>query len=199
MKKIFILSFVVFFSILFTKYANAEVKMEHYYTCDSIKYPKYNFGFLLNKDKSAMVYKINQKKILHYKIQYLDHTTFINLKLKEFIGKNINLIEQAITHKSYNPFENYEQLEFLGDRVLGLTISNKLIQLYPQEKVGILDKKLASLVNKNKCLEVGNKLNLKKYIFVGNKSSSKSKIENKIISDCCEAIICAIYLDKGLN
>ena len=93
MKKIFILSFVVFFSILFTKYANAEVKMEHYYTCDSIKYPKYNFGFLLNKDKSAMVYKINQKKILHYKIQYLDHTTFINLKLKEFIGKNINLIE----------------------------------------------------------------------------------------------------------
>ena len=93
MKKIFILTFVVFFSILFTKYANAEVKMEYYYTCDSIKYPKYNFGFLLNKDKSAMVYKINQKKILHYRIQYLDHTTFINLKLKEFIGKNINLIE----------------------------------------------------------------------------------------------------------
>ena len=98
MKKIFMLSFVVFFSILLTKYTNAEVKMEHYYTCDSIKYPKYNFGFLLNKDKSAMVYKINQKKILHYKIQYLDHTTFINLKLKEFIGKNINLIEVDETH-----------------------------------------------------------------------------------------------------
>ena len=93
MKKNFMTFFFVFFSILLTKYANAEVKMEHYYTCDSIKYPKYNFGFLLNKDKSAMVYKINQKKILHYKIQYLDHTTFINLKLKEFIGKNINLIE----------------------------------------------------------------------------------------------------------
>ncbi len=113
--------------------------------------------------------------------------------------KNVNLIEQAITHKSYNPVENYEQLEFLGDRVLGLTISNKLIQLYPQEKVGMLDKKLASLVNKNKCLEIGNKLNLKKYILVGNKSSSKNIIENKIISDSCEAIIGAIYLDKGLN
>ena len=93
MKKKFILLFVVFFSILLTKYANAEIEMGYYYTCDSIKYPKYNFGFLLNKDKSAMVYKINQKKILHYKVQYLDHTTFINLKLKEFIGKNINLIE----------------------------------------------------------------------------------------------------------
>ena len=87
------LLFVVFFSILLTKYANAEIKMEYYYTCDSIKYPKYNFGFLLNKNKSAIVYKINQKKILHYKIQYFDYTTFINLKLKEFIGKNINLIE----------------------------------------------------------------------------------------------------------
>ena len=93
MKKNFMILFFVFFSILLTKYANAEIKMKYYYTCDSIQYPKYNFGFLLNKDNSAKVYKINQKKILHYKIQYLDHTTFINLKLKEFIGKNINLIE----------------------------------------------------------------------------------------------------------
>ena len=98
MKKKFMLLFFVFFSILLTKYADAEIKKEHYYTCDSIKYPKYNFGFLLNKNKSSMVYKINQKKILHYKIQYLDHTTFINLKLKEFIGKNINLIEVDETH-----------------------------------------------------------------------------------------------------
>ena len=71
MKKIFMLSFVVFFSILLTKYANAEVKMEYYYTCDSIKYPKYNFGFLLNKDKSAMVYKINQKKYYIIKFNIL--------------------------------------------------------------------------------------------------------------------------------
>ena len=121
-------------------------------------------------------------------------------KLQKIINinfKNINLIQQAITHKSFNPIENYEQLEFLGDRILGLTISHKLIQLYPDEKVGVLDKKLASLVNKNKCLEIGNKLNLKKYILVGNKSSSKNNIENKIISDCCEAIIGAIFLETG--
>ena len=93
MKKKFMIFFFVFFSILLTQYANAEIKIKYYYTCDSIKYPKYNFGFLLNKDKSAVVYKINQKKILHYKIKYFDYATFINLKLKEFIGKNINLIE----------------------------------------------------------------------------------------------------------
>ena len=93
MKKNLVMIIFVIFSILFTKYANAEIKMKYYYTCDSIEYPKYNFGFLLNKDKSAVVYKINQKKILHYKIQYFDYKTFMNLKLKEFIGKNINLIE----------------------------------------------------------------------------------------------------------
>ena len=113
--------------------------------------------------------------------------------------KNTNLIRQAITHKSYNSIDNYEKLEFLGDRVLGLVISKKLLDLYPGEKVGILDKKLASLVNKNKCLEIANNLKLKKFIFVGNKSSPKNNIENKIVSDCCEAIIGAIYLDKGFN
>ena len=90
--------FFVFFSILLTKYADAEIKMKYYYTCDSIKYPKYNFGFLLNKGNSAKVYKINQKKILDYKTQYFDYKTFMNLKLKEFIGKNINLIEVDETH-----------------------------------------------------------------------------------------------------
>ena len=54
---------------------------------------------------------------------------------------NINLLLQAVTHKSYNRTTNYETLEFLGDRVLGLIIANKLIELYPLEKVGVLDKK----------------------------------------------------------
>ena len=120
-------------------------------------------------------------------------------KILKINFKNKDLIKQAITHKSYNQKNNYEKLEFLGDRVLGLTISKKLLELYPNEKVGSLDKKLASLVNKNKCLEIGNKLNLKKFILVGNPTSSKNKIENKIISDCCESIIAAIYLDKGFD
>ena len=120
-------------------------------------------------------------------------------KILKINFKNIDLIKQAITHKSYNSKDNYEKLEFLGDRVLGLSISKKLLQLYPNEKVGTLDKKLASLVNKNKCFLIGKKLKLKKFILVGNQISSKNNIESKIISDCCEAIIGAIYLDKGYN
>ena len=120
-------------------------------------------------------------------------------KILKINFKNFVLIKMAITHKSYNSEENYEKLEFLGDRVLGLTISKKLLELYPNEKVGMLDKKFASLVNKNKCFQVGSKLNLKKFILIGNKNSSKNIIESKIISDCCEAIIGAIYLDKGFN
>ena len=117
----------------------------------------------------------------------------INVKFK-----NLNLLKRSITHKSYDPIDNYEKLEFLGDRILGLVISKKLIELFPNEKEGFLDKKLASLVNKNRCLEIAKSINLEKYILVGNKNT-KSKIENKIISDSIEALIGAIYYDKGFD
>ena len=123
-----------------------------------------------------------------------------NLQKKIKINfKNEQILLRAITHKSYDPNNNYENLEFLGDRVLGLVVSKKLYELYPNEKVGSLDKKLASLVNKNKCLEIGNSLNLKEFVITGNSKTSKNIIENKIISDCCEALIGAIYLDKGFE
>tara|TARA_B100001250_G_scaffold407902_1_gene429432 strand:+ start:60 stop:728 length:669 start_codon:yes stop_codon:yes gene_type:complete len=121
-------------------------------------------------------------------------------KLEELLDTKFNnpeLLIQAITHKSFDSNKNNEILEFLGDRVLGLTISKKLIELYPDEKVGILDKKFASLVNKNICYEIGKKLKLSTFILVGNSSKKKTKIENKIISDSCESLIGAIYLDKG--
>ena len=117
----------------------------------------------------------------------------INIKFK-----SINYLKKAITHKSYDSINNYEKLEFLGDRVLGLVISKKLIELYPDQKEGVLDKRLASLVNKNRCLEVAKNIGLEKFILIGNKSN-KSKIENKILSDCIEALIGAIYYDKGFE
>ncbi len=128
----------------------------------------------------------------------MDKIKILQKKIKvEF--KNEKILLQAITHKSFDSNNNYENLEFLGDRVLGLVVSKKLFELFPNEKVGSLDKKLASLVNKNKCLEVGNLLDLKEYIITGNSKSSKNIVENKIISDCCEAIIGAIYLDRGFE
>jgi len=117
----------------------------------------------------------------------------INIKFK-----NINYLKKSITHKSFDTINNYEKLEFLGDRILGFVISKKLIELYPNQKEGVLDKKLASLVNKNKCLEVAKILDLEKFILTGNKNS-KTKIENKIIADSIEALIAAIYYDKGFE
>ena len=116
----------------------------------------------------------------------------INIKFK-----NLNYLKKSITHKSYDQSNNYEKLEFLGDRILGFVISKKLIDLYPDQKEGVLDKKLASLVNKNKCLEVAKIIGLEKFILVGNKNS-KSKVENKILADSIEALIGAINLSKEI-
>ena len=113
--------------------------------------------------------------------------------------KNKDLLIKSLTHKSYSSINNYEKLEFLGDRVLGLMISKKLLELFPDEKEGILDKKLASLVNKNICFEIGNNLNLDKYVLIGSSKKDMNTALKKIISDCIEAIIGAIYLDKGFE
>ena len=80
--------------------------------------------------------------------------------------KTVSNLKKAITHKSYDSINNYEKLEFLGDRVLGLVISKKLLEIYPNDNEGTLDKKLASLVNKNRCQDIGKNLNLDKYIIL---------------------------------
>ena len=112
--------------------------------------------------------------------------------------KNRGLLLQSLTHKSYDKYLNNEKLEFLGDRVLGFVIAKRLLEIYPEEKEGILDKKLASLVNKKKCYDVGKFLQLNKVIKTNN-SVKTNNIENKIISDACEAIIGAIFLEHGIN
>ena len=126
---------------------------------------------------------------------------FIN-KLEQNLGFKINnkqLYVKALTHKSADKLNNYEKLEFLGDRVLGLCISKKLLEIFPNEKEGILDKKLASLVNKNMCFKIGQELKLDKIVKIGNLRLKKQTIEKKIVSDSCEALIGAIYLDKGID
>ena len=126
------------------------------------------------------------------KINYHSLEKKIDLKFK-----NKNLLIQALTHKSFNPNENNEKIEFLGDRVLGLVIAKKLLEIYPEENEGILDKKFASLVNKKTCLDIAKKINLAAFVKTFNPNNKKIKIEDKIISDSCEALIGAIYLDKG--
>ena len=128
------------------------------------------------------------------KIDYSNLEKKLNIKFK-----NQNLLVQSLTHKSFNSNDNYEKLEFLGDRVLGLVISKKLLDIYPNEKVGILDKKFAALVNKKTCFQVAKSIDLDQYIITLNTKNKKNIIEDKIISDCCEAFLGYLYLDKGFD
>ena len=125
---------------------------------------------------------------------------FINLERKIKINfKKKDLLVKSLTHKSFDNQHNNEKIEFLGDRVLGLVIAKKLLEIYPDEKEGILDKKFATLVNKKTCLQIAKKLNLQKYILTLSRINKKVLIEDKVLSDSCEALIGAVYLDKGFQ
>ena len=113
------------------------------------------------------------------------------------IFKNKKLLTKSLTHKSFNKEKNNEKIEFLGDRVLGLVMAKKLLEIYPDEKEGILDKKFASLVNKKTCLEIAKKIDLQNFILTFNLKNQKNIIQDKILADSCEALIGSIYLDKG--
>ena len=128
------------------------------------------------------------------KIDYSILEKRINIKFKDK-----KLLIKSLTHKSFDKIINNEKIEFLGDRVLGLVVAKKLLEIYPNEKEGILDKKFASLVNKKTCLQIAKNIDLEKYILTFNPKNIKIKIEDKVIADCCEALIGAIYLDKGFK
>ncbi len=126
--------------------------------------------------------------------KYSDIQNIIKIKFND-----LSLLKKSLIHKSYNNESNNEKLEFLGDRVLGLILSKRLIDIYPDEKEGIIDKKFANLVNKKTCAKIAEELNLKNYMFLGDSSKKTNRSDVKIISDCLEALIGAIYLDKGLE
>ena len=128
------------------------------------------------------------------KIDYLSLQKKIKVNFK-----NKDLLIRSLTHKSFDRVNNNEKVEFLGDRVLGLVIAKKLLEIYPNEREGILDKKFASLVNKKTCLEIAKKIELQKYILTLNAEKKRSNIEDKVLADSCEALIGSIYLDKGFN
>ena len=126
------------------------------------------------------------------KINYSSLEKKINVKFKDK-----KLLIRSLTHKSFDKINNNEKIEFLGDRVLGLVIAKKLLEIYPDEKEGILDKKFASLVNKKTCLLIAKNINLEKFILTLNPKNRTVKIEDKVIADSCEALIGAVYLDKN--
>ena len=123
-----------------------------------------------------------------------------NLEKKLKINfKNKELLIKSLTHKSLDKENNNEKIEFLGDRVLGLVMAKRLLEIYPNEKEGILDKKFASLVNKKTCLKIAKKLELQNYILTLNSKIKMNHIVDKVMADSCEALIGAIYLEKGFQ
>jgi len=118
----------------------------------------------------------------------------INLKFK-----NKTYLEHALIHKSFNEKVNNEKLEFLGDRVIGLVLSEKLYKIYPKENEGSLDKRFAKLVNRKTCAKISWLMGLNLFIKLGDKNKKITEKDEKILSDACESLIGAIYLDKGYD
>ena len=113
--------------------------------------------------------------------------------------KNKSFLVDALTHKSANQKINNEKLEFLGDRVIGLVLSRKLFDIYPNETEGSLDKRFSKLVNRKTCASIAWSIDIKDFIMMGDSKKKIIRKDEKILSDTCEAIIGAIYIDRGYS
>ena len=112
--------------------------------------------------------------------------------------------ERALTHASLRPTNDgersYERLEFLGDRVLGLIIAERLFKKFPRADEGELSLRLNALVSADACAEIADQLGL--YEFVrhgGDLKKLKNERTKSIRADLVESLIAAIYLDEGLD
>ncbi|HYE28300.1 MAG TPA: ribonuclease III [Allosphingosinicella sp.] len=109
------------------------------------------------------------------------------------------LFERALTHASYGP-DQYERLEFLGDRVLGLAIAVWLYELFPDEPEGQLSKRLNALVAREACAGVGRALGVGDRMRLGKQARDDGASDSdNVIGDVVEALIGALYLDAGLD
>ena len=110
--------------------------------------------------------------------------------------KNPRLLDKALTHSSVNSHvdANYERLEFLGDRVLGVSIASLLYRLFPAEPEGSLSQRFTGLVCKETVAQVALSLQLDKFMKV---SSEDIRSNENVLCDVCEAVIGAIFIDAG--
>ncbi|MAU27718.1 MAG: ribonuclease III [Pelagibacterales bacterium] len=116
--------------------------------------------------------------------------------------KNRQLLESAITHTSIlNKKDDYtyERLEFLGDRVLGLSIANLIYKKFLNESEGELARRIAVLVSGKMLAKIAININLQNYIRVSDNFNFSNGQNYSILSDTMEAIIGAIFLDSNYN
>jgi len=119
-------------------------------------------------------------------------------KIIKYKFENKELIKEAITHSSFNKMQNYEKLEFLGDSVLQIVISNYIFSKYVYLNEGQMTVTRAYAVCGETLTKVGKKLGINKHILIGS-SGQKRKINrnDSIIADVFESIVGAMYLDCG--
>ena len=116
--------------------------------------------------------------------------------------KNVNLLKEALTHSSYNlknsraANKNYERLEFLGDRVLGLVLAEYFFRYFPSLNEGSLNDYLQKYANQSTLAEYANNINLS--IFLKIQKGDNLDNNKSILSDVVESIIGAMYLDSGI-
>ncbi|MBI1300937.1 MAG: ribonuclease III [Alphaproteobacteria bacterium] len=114
--------------------------------------------------------------------------------------KNTELLRVALTHSSTGESQNYERLEFLGDRVLGLVIASLLFEKFPDEKEGDLAKRLASLVQGRTLARISEQIDLGTFIILSDAERVAGGATNEhILADVFEALIGAMYLDGDLE
>jgi ribonuclease-3 len=126
--------------------------------------------------------------------------------LEERIGYRFSdaaLLDSALSHISAlkgarNRAGSYQRLEFLGDHVLGLVISDMLFRAFPKADEGELSRRLADLVRKETCAEIGRAIDLGTAIRLGaSEANAGGRKRPAILADVCEALIGAVYLDGG--
>lgn len=118
--------------------------------------------------------------------------------------KDKTLLRKALTHGSAseasNPLNSYQRLEFLGDRVLGLAMADILYQNFPNSKEGALSRHLTSLVRKESCTKIGQKLSLGQYIILGSGEARNGGREKpSILADVVEALLGALFIEIGFE
>ena len=114
--------------------------------------------------------------------------------------KQEDLLDQALTHRSYSGHSNNERLEFLGDSVLSLVISENIYRREPGASEGELSRIRASLVKQEALARVARDINLGDFIKLGSgELKSGGYRRSSILSDTLEAILGAIYLDAGFE
>jgi ribonuclease-3 len=112
---------------------------------------------------------------------------------------DLALFELALTHSSIAG-ESYERLEFLGDRVLGLVISNALYHRYPNEPEGNLSKRYNALVDRATCAENGREIGVPALVRLGKQAREDGASQSdNVVGDVVEALIGALFLDGGFG